>query len=205
MRKMKRSIGEVGVLVVAQRERLGLDAAPFARLAGVDPKTLSSLERGERWPRTKSRNAIESALGWAPGSLTAMLAGGDPLLDEGDGELLASRLRHPRNWAEFESATNTDSDVADVLARVAEGGPVGAEERAVAQRVLDDWEIGRLADLIESLSRAGKLAVSRYAKEIAVEELSQQSEVAAFDDTVRDIFRRGLDGNHGSDGGNERR
>lgn len=203
---MKRSIGEVGALVVAQRERLGFDAAPFARLAGVDPKTLASLERGERWPRTKSRNAIESALGWAAGSLTSMLAGGDPLFDDDDAQRIASQIRHPSYRVELEAAVDTDSDVAEVLARVAEGSPVGDGERAIAQRVLDDWEIGRLGELIESLSRAGKLAVSRYARDIAAEEISQQPQMPSFDhDPIGDVFRRDLNADDGGNGGKKRR
>ena len=55
-----------------------MDAAQLARQAGVDPKTVASLEHGERWPRDRSRAFIEAALQWRAGSLDDMRAGGEP-------------------------------------------------------------------------------------------------------------------------------
>ena len=57
--------------------------------AGVDAKTLRSIEEGERWTRELSRSRIESALGWNSGSLESIRDGGEPT------ELTPSQLRHP--------------------------------------------------------------------------------------------------------------
>jgi transcriptional regulator with XRE-family HTH domain len=73
-----RELAEVGRLVARRRQELGLDAAQLAREAGVDPKTVASIEHGERWPRDRSRAAIEAVLRWQTGSLDDMRAGGDP-------------------------------------------------------------------------------------------------------------------------------
>ena len=73
-----RDIAEVGRVVARRRLELGMDAAQLARTAAVDPKTVASLEHGERWPRDRSRVAIEAALGWRAGSLDDIRAGGEP-------------------------------------------------------------------------------------------------------------------------------
>jgi len=73
-----RDIAEVGRIVARRRLELGMDAAQLARSAAVDPKTVASLEHGERWPRDRSRAAIEAALGWKAGSLDDIRAGGEP-------------------------------------------------------------------------------------------------------------------------------
>lgn len=65
-------------MVTQRRIELRLDAAELARAADVDPKTLASLEKGERWPRDKSRSRIEQALHWSTGSLSTIRAGGQP-------------------------------------------------------------------------------------------------------------------------------
>jgi transcriptional regulator with XRE-family HTH domain len=73
-----RDIAEVGRIVARRRLELGMDAAQLARTAAVDPKTVASLEHGERWPRDRSRAGIEAALGWKAGSLDDIRAGGQP-------------------------------------------------------------------------------------------------------------------------------
>ncbi|WP_087485517.1 helix-turn-helix domain-containing protein [Brachybacterium massiliense] len=68
-------LAEAGRAVVEQRVQLGLSQASLATEAGVDAKTLRSLERGERWPHDTSRAKIERALGWAEGTLHALFVG----------------------------------------------------------------------------------------------------------------------------------
>ncbi|ODQ42617.1 helix-turn-helix domain-containing protein [Corynebacterium amycolatum] len=68
----------IGETVVKRRTELGLSRAAAAKLASVDPKTLQSLERDERWPHDTSRVKIERALRWEPGSLDAIKNGGEP-------------------------------------------------------------------------------------------------------------------------------
>jgi len=73
-----RDIAEVGRIVARRRLELGMDAAQLARTAAVDPKTVASLEHGQRWPRDRSRASIEAALQWKAGSLDDIRAGGEP-------------------------------------------------------------------------------------------------------------------------------
>lgn len=53
-----------------QHSRAGL-----ARLAKVDPGTLSDFLEGARWPKAPTQGRIEYALGWEPGTIAAVAAG----------------------------------------------------------------------------------------------------------------------------------
>ncbi|GEE00233.1 hypothetical protein nbrc107696_46080 [Gordonia spumicola] len=79
----ERQLGEVGQIVANRRARLQMDAAGLASAAGVDPKTLRSLERGERWPRDRTLRKIEVALQWQPGSLDSIKSGGSAIAIDG--------------------------------------------------------------------------------------------------------------------------
>ena len=167
---MERSLEEVGRRVTKRREELHIDAAPFARGANVDPKTLASLEKGERWPHTSTRSKIEAALGWEVGSLAAMLDGGDATPMHRDEANAISRLRHPSNLRELEAEAESDDEIAEVLALVVEGR-FDENLPSRAKRILDDRRITKLPELIDSLSREGKIEVYRFASGIAAEEL----------------------------------
>jgi transcriptional regulator with XRE-family HTH domain len=108
---VERTLTQVGNWVARRRLELRLDAAEVARTANVDPKTLASLEKGERWPRDRSRASIEHALGWATGSLAAIRAGGDPTA-------IASKPK-PAPPAEAEPAGPKRSSVVDYSALIA--------------------------------------------------------------------------------------
>ena len=108
---VERTLTQVGNWVARRRLELRLDAAEVARTANVDPKTLASLEKGERWPRDRSRASIENALGWATGSLAAIRAGGDPTA-------IASTAK-PAPPAEAEPAEPKRSSVVDYSALIA--------------------------------------------------------------------------------------
>ncbi len=78
----------VGQLVRSGRVALELSQEAFARKAGVDPGTVSSLETGKRWPRAAKRAKIARALGWDPDDLDvrerlAAAAPSAPQADEG--------------------------------------------------------------------------------------------------------------------------
>lgn len=65
--------------VRAARNALEMTQSDLAAKAGIGFTTVQLLERGT--PRTRLPNtisAVEAALGWAPGSARAILAGGDP-------------------------------------------------------------------------------------------------------------------------------
>jgi transcriptional regulator with XRE-family HTH domain len=68
-----------------QRRRIALDWGrdELAARAHMSLRTVASVERGQN-PRMRdtTQYAIEHVLGWAPGSVEAILAGGDPVLTE---------------------------------------------------------------------------------------------------------------------------
>lgn len=61
-----------GRAALARRGTLGLTQLKAAQLAGVDVKTLRTLETGERWPIASNLAAIGAALGFDPGELQAI-------------------------------------------------------------------------------------------------------------------------------------
>ncbi|MEW1933075.1 helix-turn-helix domain-containing protein [Rhodococcus sp. NPDC079359] len=69
------ALDRVAAAVTARRAELRLSQAALASAADVDPKTVRSLENGERWPQLAKRAAIASALGWTSSSLDRIRKG----------------------------------------------------------------------------------------------------------------------------------
>lgn len=68
----------------------------LAHRAGVSPKTVTALIRGQRWPTEAVQGRIERALGWRPGALVvrAVRGGLDGAVDGlTDVELAAELMR----------------------------------------------------------------------------------------------------------------
>lgn len=59
----------VGFEVQRRRTLRGVDQALLSTAAKADPKTVRSLEKGDRWPREASRTKIERTLEWPAGML----------------------------------------------------------------------------------------------------------------------------------------
>jgi transcriptional regulator with XRE-family HTH domain len=59
----------IGLLVVEARERLGYNRKISADKIGLNYRTLSDVERGERLPNKSTLAAIERAYAWSEGSL----------------------------------------------------------------------------------------------------------------------------------------
>jgi hypothetical protein len=104
----EKSVRDVARLAAARRRQLEMDQSALARTANVDPKTVRAFERGERWPRERSRTRIEAALEWPAGSLTEIREGKKPFPMRVDREYLGmppltdeqkarmkDRLNHP--------------------------------------------------------------------------------------------------------------
>ncbi|OCB15128.1 helix-turn-helix domain-containing protein [Mycobacterium intracellulare] len=89
------SLRKVGKLAAARRRELQMDQAGLARTADVDPKTVRAFERGERWPRERSRTRIEAALQWSAGSLERIKAGDIPFPIRLDREFFQSQNPDP--------------------------------------------------------------------------------------------------------------
>ncbi len=64
--------------VKARRGELRYSQRELAERAGVDVKTINSLEAASRWPQVTKRAAIEDALHWRSGSLLRIAEGGEP-------------------------------------------------------------------------------------------------------------------------------
>lgn len=61
-----------------RRKDLGLRWLDVAQRGGITTQTLRELRAGAREPRELTKAAIERALEWEPGSVDAILAGGEP-------------------------------------------------------------------------------------------------------------------------------
>lgn len=67
-----------------RRLDLDLDWKDVADAAGIAIQTLDAVRKGKNRPTERTQRRIERALQWAPGSIDAVLAGGDPTpIDDG--------------------------------------------------------------------------------------------------------------------------
>lgn len=63
----------------ARRRQLRLEWKDVADAAGLSLSGLGAIRRGERTPRDLTRDRLEDALHWAPGSIDAIMSDGDPI------------------------------------------------------------------------------------------------------------------------------
>lgn len=63
----------------ARREELRLPWTAIASAGGTSVKTISNVRIGEQGILPETRHMIETGLRWAPGSIEAILTGGDPV------------------------------------------------------------------------------------------------------------------------------
>lgn len=136
-----------GEQVVKRRAELGLSRAAAAKLAGVDPKTLQSLEQDTRWPHDTNRAKIERALRWAPGSLDAIRDGGEPTELAEPAETVSVEKPTPAPGAtdgvgELRQAIRDLDSLPGYVQRVVLDQAVDELPRAIA--ALDDERRGRL-------------------------------------------------------------
>jgi len=72
----------LGTAVAARRRHLGMSVPEAARRSGLDRETWRHLEAGTRTLRSYNHSRVERALNWAPGSVEAILGGGDPTVTD---------------------------------------------------------------------------------------------------------------------------
>ncbi len=90
----------------------------LSRQAGVDINTIGDFLSGARWPKSPTQGRLEAALGWPPGTITAIAAGMEVPPVGGDdqdavvGDEATLRFRRPPGF--------TDEEWGQVLAK-AEG------------------------------------------------------------------------------------
>lgn len=76
---MESELKRLGRLIVARRKQRGLPTRQaFADSLKITYRVLTDLENGTRQLGAKTYLQIEKALGWQPGSVEAVLAGGEP-------------------------------------------------------------------------------------------------------------------------------
>lgn len=73
---MKRDVARAAAAVEAAMAARGWNVRDLARRASIDAGTVGDFLAGERWPRTSTRGRIETALGWTPGTISQVAAGG---------------------------------------------------------------------------------------------------------------------------------
>ncbi|MFD4440419.1 multiprotein-bridging factor 1 family protein [Nocardia sp. NPDC058519] len=150
---------------IAQRRRLDLEltAAGLARKAGVNIRTLASLESGDSWPRQTSRAKLERALGMPLGAF-------EYLADEPGQSLLLLARAERHGWDQAlramtitmteGSPTDEATDVPITQVPAALGGAReqlrAANIAVAAERLtrLPAEDIARVQDLIDELGRA---------------------------------------------------
>jgi len=69
----------LGMLVAERRKALGMSSqVALAEASGIGRSTIQKIEWGTASPERKTRRMLEMALHWEEGSISAVLAGGDP-------------------------------------------------------------------------------------------------------------------------------
>lgn len=68
----------LGMTMAQRRRQLGLSITKAAAAAGIDRATWTSAENGTRTIAVHNRAGVERALGWAAGSVDAVLEGSEP-------------------------------------------------------------------------------------------------------------------------------
>lgn len=167
---MESELDRLASRVVARRKEKGWPTRQaFADAIDLTYRVLTDLENGVRRLGPKAYAVIELALEWRPGSIDNILAGGEPRAITPENSLLASRVRHPSRTAETIELLE-DEDMASLLQKLLIEGHVDPYDRQRIQDALDDADIRRFPQLFESLSRAGKLRVVEFGKDVSTQE-----------------------------------
>jgi hypothetical protein len=103
----------LGQLIEQRRKTLGLSLSAAARAAGINRATWVGTERVTRRTAEYNYVAIERVLGWAAGSVDAILAGSEPAAVQGRVGPLS-----PRVVADVEMVSRLDMPAADRLAMI---------------------------------------------------------------------------------------
>lgn len=121
--------------IEARTIELGISYVELADRAGISDVSLRNLRKGRANLRARNVRKLEVALGWAPGSIAAVLAGGDPAV--GDPPLTASSADELRRLI-----AETEDELANL-------NPRYESNRASLAEHLER----RLADLQQQLAR----------------------------------------------------
>lgn len=118
-----------------RRLDLRMEWNEVAAALGISPRSLLDIRRGRSGPRELTARAMDDWLGWAPGSVRQVLAGGDPtprretadqIADEVDtrlgelGEILERALEERRGRPLTETQRRVTIEIAGSLERTLE-------------------------------------------------------------------------------------
>jgi transcriptional regulator with XRE-family HTH domain len=78
---MSQDFKRLGDAVSNARNAIGWTVRDLARQAGLSQATIHGIERGYSEPTQQAQDEVSRALGWAPGSIAAILQGGSPTID----------------------------------------------------------------------------------------------------------------------------
>lgn len=123
-----------------RRDDLGLTQAELGQLAGTATQTVHRFEQGNKPTRhSSSWSKIERALGWLPGSIDAILDGGEPIVGSYDGRFLRVQI------------DNTNAFIHDLVRKITiEIDPDAPQSRVIAAEAVAE-EALREARLLPAL------------------------------------------------------
>ena len=179
----------LGELVLARRQELGLSLREAARRAGIMRPTWTGMEHGSRRTAAYNFAAIERALDWRPGSIEAVLAGGQP--EAGQASTSSSEAsgpdgggagqRDPADGPSDPAATTAAVRWSDVVAvlddhlrSIGQAGAAGSAQRL--------WEAERITALARRLR-------PRHIDDPAAIMIPWSDAVVALDATIADVRR----------------
>ncbi|MGO4444472.1 FHA domain-containing protein [Mycobacterium sp. 2YAF39] len=85
-------IARAGAAVAARREELGYTPRRLSDDGVISSGELEELERGRSWPSASTREKVEHALRWPPGTITHVARGGE-IPEDDDTELLSDSVQ----------------------------------------------------------------------------------------------------------------
>jgi transcriptional regulator with XRE-family HTH domain len=103
--------------VRTRRGALGLTQTQVAEAAGIESRTLGSIENKPRPRRAATLGGLERALGWTEGSIRQVLNGGEPIMTGDEYEIEVQRHGSKQDvYAKLEELPEDDAALAAINA-----------------------------------------------------------------------------------------
>lgn len=116
------TLEKLGRLIRDGRLDKKLARQPFAKVVGIDPKTLASMENGTRIPWETNQRKLEEALGWRPGSIQEVIEKADII------PITSLTLEYMREAATESTWQDLDAEETDRTRPVTRAGELSNEE-----------------------------------------------------------------------------
>ncbi|MFP8944767.1 helix-turn-helix domain-containing protein [Streptomyces fenghuangensis] len=143
----------LGKALQAARKARGIDQVRIGELIGVGRSAVQKIERGDMKKVTPTLRAFAAEVGWAPGSIDAVLAGREP-------ELAAQPVLEPDSGP---TVNASDLDSAHLPLRIVRDltGPGALVDATVLPLEDDDEEIGRMVIVVKGKPKADPQTIRR--------------------------------------------